>query len=159
MKFMKDSIQNFEKYYGEKLKMTKIKHRKLCSQIEILQRYQFSRLISFQCNTNQNSNKFLVDYNNLILICIWKCKESRLPKALLNEEEKPVVVVVVIMKGFNNHILSYNKHTIVRKCVIFAKIDKQTNRTTESPETSPILKEDAIKVLHSICQQIWKTQQ
>ena len=27
----KDSIQNFEKYYGEKLKMTKIKQRKLCS--------------------------------------------------------------------------------------------------------------------------------
>ena len=128
MKFMKDSIQNFEKYYGEKLKMTKIKRRKLCSQIEILQRYQFSRLISFQCNTNQNSNKFLVDYNNLMLKCIWKCKESRLPKALLNEEEKPVVVVVVIMKGFNNHILSYNKHMIVKK-VLF--LQRQISRQIE----------------------------
>ena len=26
-------------------------------------------------------------------------------------------------------------------------------------ELSPILKDDAVKVLHSICQQIWKTQQ
>ena len=26
-------------------------------------------------------------------------------------------------------------------------------------ELSPILKNDAVKVLHSICQQIWKTQQ
>ena len=31
MKIMKDSIQNIEKYYGEKLKMSETNRRKLCS--------------------------------------------------------------------------------------------------------------------------------
>ena len=38
-----------------------------------------------------------------------------------------------------------------------------TNKASEddgiSAELSQILKDDAVKVLHSICQQIWKTQQ
>ena len=34
-----------------------------------------------------------------------------------------------------------------------------TNKTSGDDELFQILKDDAVQVLHSICQQIWKTQQ
>jgi len=38
-------------------------------------------------------------------------------------------------------------------------MNKATGGDEIPPELFQILKDDAVKVLHSICQQIWKTQQ
>ena len=46
------------------------------------------------------------------------------------------------------------------KCVLESITTNKASRGDEIPvELFEILKDDAVKVLHSICQQIWKTQQ
>lgn len=131
---MKSSIQNIIKYYTEKSKKTKTSRRKSCSQIEIfhiVKRPVPSSLIQFPRNINQNSKKFLVKCNKLILKYVQTCKASRITKALLKEEEEEAA------KEFQPpHIKSPSKHTIVNIVCCFCK-DRQVDQwnNIETPET------------------------
>ena len=60
--------------------------------------------------------------------------------------------------GVNTHLVS----DILECEVNWALGDITTNKASEGdgiPVELPILKDDVVKVLHSICQQIWKTHQ
>ena len=63
----------------------------------------------------------------------------------------------------NNGVITYLEPDILECEVKWSLGSITTNRTSGSDgipdELFQILKDDAMKVLHSICQQIWKTQQ
>ena len=50
-----------------------------------------------------------------------------------------------------------NKNCLIKKCEV--TMNKVSGDDGIPVELFQILKDDAMKVLHSICQQIWKTQQ
>ena len=70
------------------------------------------------------------------------------------------------MNIYIHYIYSYNiyEYTYILECEVkWALGSITTNKATGGSgipvELFQILKDDAVKVLHSICQQIWKTQQ
>ena len=75
---------------------------------------------------------------------------------------------ITVQKGLNdpdNHdgVITYLEPDILKSEVKWALGSITTNKASGgdgiSAELFEILKDDAVKVLHSICQQIWKTQQ
>ena len=75
---------------------------------------------------------------------------------------------ITVQKGLNdpdNHdgVITYLEPDILMSEVKWALGSITTNKASGgdgiSVELFEILKDDAVKVLHSICQQIWKTQQ
>ena len=75
---------------------------------------------------------------------------------------------ITVQKGLNdpdNHdgVITYQEPDILKSEVKWALGSITTNKASGgdgiSAELFEILKDDAVKVLHSICQQIWKTQQ
>ena len=69
------------------------------------------------------------------------------------------------LHNHNNHdgVITHLEPDILECEVKWALGSISTNKASGgdgiSVELFPILKDDAVKVLHSICQQIWKTQQ
>ena len=60
----------------------------------------------------------------------------------------------------HNGVITHLKPGILKYKVKWALGSITTNKASGIPvELFQILKDDAVKVLHSICQQIWKTQQ
>ena len=66
-------------------------------------------------------------------------------------------------KGNHDGVITYLEPDILESEVNWVLGSITTNKASEgdgiSVELFQILKDDAVKVLHSICQQIWKTQQ
>ena len=66
-------------------------------------------------------------------------------------------------KIFTTQIITYLKPDIleceVKRALGSITMNKASGGDAIPGELFPILKDDAVKVLHSICQQIWKTQQ
>ena len=62
---------------------------------------------------------------------------------------------VTICSDFGGHILEYEVNWALRSITI----NKVSGGDGIPVELFQVLKDDAVKVLHSICQQVWKTQQ
>ena len=58
-----------------------------------------------------------------------------------------------------NGVITYLEPAILECEVKWSLGSITTNKASGGDELFPILKDDAVKVLHSICQQIWKPQQ
>ena len=64
----------------------------------------------------------------------------------------------------NHHVVITHLETDILECKVKWALGSITTNKTSGGDRIPvelfqILKDDAVKVLHSICQQIWKTQQ
>ena len=77
--------------------------------------------------------------------------------------EMEVVIYVCVCPDNHNGVITHLESDILECEVKWALEIITTNRASEGDgipvELFQILKDDAVKVLHSICQQIWKTQQ
>ena len=87
---------------------------------------------------------------------------------LIKDEEVARIHGRTIQKGssrprYHDGVISHLEQDILEYEVRWALESNTTNKASGGDgipvELFPILKDDAVKVLHSICQHIWKTQQ
>ena len=81
----------------------------------------------------------------------------------LNAGQEATIIIMMINEDNHNGVITHLEPDIL-ECEVKWVIGSITTNKASGGDGIPvelfqILKDDAVKVLHSICQQIWKTQQ
>ena len=116
-------------------------------------RQEYWVAISFSRGSSQPRDQTLFSCIAGSCFTIWVTREYReeLYKKSLNDLDNHDGMITHL----ESHILEYKV-----KCTLgIVTINKASRGHGIPAELLKILKDDAVKVLHSICQQIWKTQQ
>ena len=120
----------------------------------------------------------------LIINFIWKCKKIKTEKQFWKWRTKlgsyttcfkiyyKVTLVKIMLPGYKKDLHNQDNHNGVithlepdiQECEVKWALESITTNKASGGDGIPvelfqILKDNAVKVLHSICQQIWKTQQ